>query len=178
MQQPSPAIFAEWREHDAVVRSNRPDGSLAWSLEVTHEGDDAHERRLGDLREECRLDLYAAVLARGIKPPAFYAMKAVMDICTSRLIGWGTYADHPVFAVHAQDGSRRQSLRGDLLHGGEQSIMPLAPLLDWPYLLRDRTYFVHELMTDATWSDEAVLHFVFTDDPPDDAAPATDGAAP
>jgi hypothetical protein len=170
------ALSDEWREHGAVVRSNRPDGSLAWSVEVTHEGDGEHIRRLGDLRQECRLDLYAASLARGVKTPSFYAMKAATNLCASKLVGWMAYAERPVFAVHVQDGARRTSLRGDWLHGGDAAVVAFAPLLDWPHLLRDRSIWVTALMADEGWSDEAVLHMVFTDDAADGAAPVREGS--
>jgi hypothetical protein len=159
-------VSEDWRAHRASVRTNRPDGSLAWSVEVTHEGDDEHVRRLGDLREECHLDIYAATLARGIKPPAFYATKLMTNICISRLLGWGIYADHPIFAVHIDEGSRHESLSGDNLHGGDVSLIPMGAFLDWTGPLRDKYYFVHTLMADAGWSDEARLRLVFADDPP------------
>ena len=153
------------QSHGANVRANRTNGTLAWSLQVTHDGDDPHERRLGDLPEECHLDLYAATLARGLETPSFYALKAVGNVCANRLVGWVAYADHPVFAVHMRDGERLGSLRGDFVHGGELTVLPFAPLVDWAYLLRDYAYFTHELMADSTWSDDTFLHITFADDP-------------
>ena len=158
-------VSAILQSHSATVRANRTDGTLAWSLQVTHDGDDTHERRLGDIREECQLDLYAATLARGIKTPSFYALKAASNACASRLVGWVAYADHPVFAVHVRDGERLGYLRGDLVHGGESTVVPLAALFDWAYVLRDYTYFTHELMADSTWSDDTVLRLTFADEP-------------
>ena len=171
-------VSATLREHAAIVRANRTDGSLAWMLRVTHDGDDPHERRLGDLREECRLDLYAATLARGIKTPSFYALKAAGDVCASRLVGWVAYADRPVFAAHVREGGRDVALPGDSVHGGEMSTVPMAPLMDWPYLLRDRVYFVHRLMADAGWSDAAVVRLNFADDPADVPQAAARAVAP
>jgi hypothetical protein len=159
-------VSEAWRAHRASVRTDRPDGSLAWSVEVTHEGDDEHVRRLGDLREECHLDLYAATLVRGIKTPSFYALKPLVNLCQNRLVGWLGYADHPVFAVHVEDGRRHESLRGDYVHGGDASVIPMGALLDWTDLLRDRVYVVHTLMADSGWSDETRLTLVFADDPP------------
>lgn len=170
-------VSAMLRSHGAIVRANRTNGALAWSLQVTHDGDDPHERRLGDLREECHLDLYGATLIRGIKTPSFYALKAVGNVCANRLVGYPAYADHPVFAVHVRDGERRGYLRGDLVHDGEVTVVPLAALYDWAYLLRDYSYFPHELMADSTWSDAAVLRLTFADDPADPPAPRAVGAA-
>jgi hypothetical protein len=171
-------VSAELRSHAAVVRANRTNGSLAWTVRVIHEADDPHVRRLGDLREECHLDLYAATLARGVKTPSFYALKAAGNVCASRLVGFPAYADHPVFAVQLRDGERRGFLRGDLVHDGEVSVVPLAALFDWAYLLRDCTYFTHELMADSSWSDDTILHLTFADDPADPPQAVAAGVAP
>jgi len=160
-------VSATLQSHSAVVRANRTNGTLAWTVQVTRDADDPHDRRLGDIREECHLDLYAATLARGIKTPSFYAMKAVSDVCSNRLVGWVEYADHPVFAVHVSDGKRLGYLPGDSVHAGERTVIPLAALFDWAYLMRDYSYFTQELMADAGWSDETVLHLTFADDPAD-----------
>lgn len=168
-------VSATLQSHAAVVRANRTNGTLAWTVQVTHDADDPHDRRLGDVREGCRLDLYAAGLARGIKTPSYHALKNVGDVCASRLVGWVEYADHPVFAVHVSDGKRLGYLRGDLVHDGEASVVPLAALFDWAYRMRDYSYFTHELMADASWSDDAVLHLTFADDPPDAQEAATTG---
>ena len=170
-------VSATLQSHSAIVRANRTNGTLAWSLQVTHDGDDPHERRLGDLREECHLDLYAATLIRGVKTPSFYALKAIGNVCANRLVGYPAYADHPVFAVHVRDGERRGYLRGDLVHDGEVTVVPLAALYDWAYLLRDYSYFPHELMADSTWPDAAVLHLTFADDPADPPVPGAVGVS-
>ena len=170
-------VSAALKDDGAVVRANRTNGALAWALQVRHDADDPHDRRLGDLREECHLDLYGAKLVRGVKTPSFLAMKAVSNVCANRLVGWPAYADHPVFAVHIRDGERRGSLRGDMVHDGETPVVALAALFDWAYLLRDASYFPHELMADASWSDDAVLHLTFADDPADSPAALASGAS-
>ena len=170
-------VSATLKDDGAVVRANRTNGSLAWALQVVHDADDPHDRRLGDLREECHLDLYGAKLVRGVKTPSFQAMKAVSNVCANRLVGWPAYADHPVFAVHIREGERRASLRGDMVHDGETPVVALAALYDWAYRLRDESYFPHELMADASWSDDAVLHLTFADDPADAPAAVAAGAS-
>lgn len=135
------AIPAAWRQlpHDAVVRSRLLDGRLAWAVDVRSPGLPENTRRLGDLRLECRVDLYGGALARGIKPPAFYAARAAMDVCTSRLINYGFYADGPVFAASIAEAGRHAELPYRWMHGSEMGQSnPLFGLVDWPFALRDR----------------------------------------
>lgn len=135
------AIPTAWRTlpADAIVRSPLLSGRLAWAVDVRTPGLPDNARRLGDLRLECRADLYGGALARGIKPPAFYAMRAAMDVCTSRQISYGFFADQPVFAALIRDGDRQAELAYRWMHGSEmgQDGM-LFGLVDWPYALRDR----------------------------------------
>lgn len=135
------AVPPAWRKlrADAIVRSPLLAGRLAWTVDVRTPGLPDHARRLGDLRLECRADLYGGALARGIKPPAFYAMRAVTDLCTSSQVVFGFFADQPVFAAQIRDGSRRAELPYRWMHGSEMGQSSLMfPLLDWPYALRDR----------------------------------------
>ena len=81
-------------------RSSLPKGQLrlgAWYHSQTPE----HTRRLGDLRLECRADLYGGGLRCGLKPPAFVLPRS-SDLCCCGLCGVarsyvGIYADVPVF---------------------------------------------------------------------------------
>lgn len=135
------AIPPEWRQlpPDAIVRSRLLDGRLAWMVDVRTPGLPANTRRLGDLRLECRADLYGGSLARGIKPPAYYAARAITDVCSGQLIDYGFYADQPVFAVQIAEGGRHAELPYRLTHGSEVGQSnPLFALLDWPFVLRDR----------------------------------------
>lgn len=135
------AIPPAWRQlpPDAIVRSRLLDGRLAWMVDVRTPGLPGHTRRLGDLRLECRADLYGGALARGVKPPAFYAARAVTDLCTSSLINYGFYADQPVFAAQIGDGDRQAELPYRWMHGSEMDQSnPLFGLVGWPFALRDR----------------------------------------
>jgi hypothetical protein len=156
-------ISPEMRDADAVVRSNWPSGSLAWWVEVTRAGADPQHRFLGDLRQECTLDLNAAELMRGIKPPAFYAIKGLTDPCTLASVGVLTFAERPVFAVHMRHRERSTSLTSAELHGGDGSPNAVfAPFLDWPYLLRDRAYRVRNADTD--WPDDTVVSIDYAEE--------------
>lgn len=132
-----------WRDlpAGAVVRSRLLDGRLAWAVDVRTPGLPEHTRRLGDLRLECRADLYGGALMRGVKPPAFYALRAASDICASRLVALGFFADEPVFAVQVSHAGRSAELAYRWMHGsevGQTSV--LFGLVDWPYALRDRFF--------------------------------------
>lgn len=134
-------VPAAWRQlpPDAVVRSKLLSGHLAWMVDVRTPGLPAHTRRVGDLRLACRADLYGGALARGIKPPAFYVMRAATNVCQSSQVVFGFFADEPVFAATLNDGGKRTDLVYRWMHGsemGQRSV--LFPLLDWPYALRDR----------------------------------------
>lgn len=151
------SIPPDWRQlpKDAVVRSPLPLGRLSWMVDVRTPGLPAHSRRLGDLRLECRADLYGGNLMRGLKPPAYYALRASTDVCSSTLIAYGFFADAPVFTARIHEGDRVQEHPYALMHGsltGQSNLF--FPLVDWPYALRDR--FV-ELAKDKwkTWSHEA-----------------------
>ncbi|MBA4216270.1 MAG: hypothetical protein C0460_02950 [Methylibium sp.] len=135
------AIPADWRQlpADAIVRSRLPDGRLAWMVDVRTPGLPEHTRRLGDLRLECRADLYGGALQRGIKPPAFYALRATTDICANSLVTYGFYADEPVFAAQVTDAGSQTEMAYRWTHGSEMGQSnPLFGLLDWPFALRDR----------------------------------------
>lgn len=91
---------------------------------------------------------------RGLKPPAFYVLRAAADLCTSSQITFSIYADVPVFTARLTarrpDGDLTRELPYNLMHGsdaGESN--PLFGLLDWPYALRDRTV----LWNPGRWAD-------------------------
>lgn len=152
-------IPPEWRAlpADAVVRSRLLDGRLAWAVDVRTPGLPADTRRLGDLRLECRADLYGGALARGIKPPAFYAMRAASDVCTSRLVNYGFFADRPVFAAEVREGERHAELAYRWVHGSEMGQSnPLFGLVDWPFALRDR-FVVLPPDKWKDWSNDALI---------------------
>jgi len=166
-----PVLEAQ-RAHDAVVRTNMPDGMLTWMVEVKRGNDDSRHHLLGDLREACWLDVDYAHLGRTLKLPAFYLLDAaVSNVCLLRGIGWGAYADKPVFAVHLSAGQRHGALLADSIHGTKVS--PFCPIADTCYTLRDRVYA--SPLNDSSWPDETSVDVVYTDDP--DEPPATGGEA-
>lgn len=159
-------VVPELREHDAVVRTNMPPGSLAWNVRITRAGADTRDRVLGDIREECRLDVHAADLMRVIKNPWYFAFKSTMtDMCRNPLINWNSYGEKPVFAVHLRSGERSKSLsEAESLHDGI-GVPLFYPLQDWPYLLLDYTYWPP--VGDSGWPDDTTIHLTYTDDLPE-----------
>ena len=142
---------------DAIVRSRLLDGRLAWMVDVRTPGLPERSRRLGDLRLECRADLHGGDLVRGIRLPAFYALRPFTDLCTSRQITYLFSADWPVFAAQLSEGGRRAELPYRRMHGSEMGqTSPLFELVDWPFALRDR-FVVLPLDQWQSWSDEALL---------------------
>ncbi len=161
-------VLADLREHDAVVRTNMPEGTLAWMVSITRAGDDERHHVMGDLREACLLDVDFAHLARAIKPPAIYAIDAVSsNVCTVRGVDWGFYAERPVFSAHLSAGGRHAALLSDRLHGA-LALPVFHPLVDWSDLLRDRLY--SPPLNDASWPDDATVDVVYVDDPDEVAA--------
>ncbi|MDL5031218.1 hypothetical protein QRD43_04795 [Pelomonas sp. APW6] len=138
---------------DTVLRSGLRDGRLAWHPDVRTPGLPPNTRRLGDLRLECHADLVGTShLARGIVTPSYLALAALTDVC-SRYDVYGHYADVPVFSITLVDGTRRKQLPYVHLHGSVTGQShPLHALLDWPYRLRDRFYWLP--LSDASWSDD------------------------
>lgn len=150
------AVPPRWRTlpEGAVVRASLPEARVAWAVDVRTPGLPAHARRLGDLRLECRADLYGGGLMRGLKPPAFYVLRAAADLCSSSQITFSFYADAPVFTARLTarrpEGDLTRELPYKLMHGSEAGESnPLFGLLDWPYALRDRTV----LWNPGRWAD-------------------------
>ena len=154
----------ELRNHDAVVRTSMPPGALSWNVQITRQGADPRNRVLGDLRMECKLDIYAADMHRKLKNPAYYAMKLAMtDLCRNNpTLHWDTYGDRPLFAVHLRAGKREKSLNErESLHDGI-GVPALYPLQDWPYLLKDYTYWAP--LGDSSWPDDTTIRIIYTED--------------
>ena len=161
-------VLPAMRDHGAAVRTNMPDGTLAWEVEVRRAGDDDRHHRMGDMREACLLDVDFAHLARGIKLPAFWALDAVAgNICLVRGVSWGAFGERPVFSLHLSAGTRHVVALSDSLHGA-LALPVFRPLLDFSYLLQDRFYAVP--LNDASWPDETSVDLVYADDPDDGSA--------
>jgi len=156
-----PAWSAPGAPRGAVLQANLPEGALAWKVEVRTPGFGDDARRLGDLRLECEADMFHGNLQRGMRTPSAAVMAAQGDLC--RLDDaeiW--FAERPIFGVTLRDGARQRRLPYEYVHCSSGN-MALAPLFDWPYALRDRTFFLP--LEDGSWPDDTRVEFDYMDAP-------------
>jgi len=151
-----------WTSHaGAVLQANLPDGAVAWHVDVRSPGVPDGTRRLGDLRLECEADTFHGNLQRGLRTPISAVLDASDELCLlDDAQAW--FAERPIFGVTLVDGPRRRTLPYRYLHGSNGT-MAMAALFDWPYALRDRTYFLP--LDDRSWPDDTLVTFDAMDDP-------------
>jgi len=163
----SPAWTRAHARRGALLRTNLPDGAVAWHVDVRSPGAPGDRRRLGDLRLECEADTFHGNLQRGLRTPVSAILDASDELCLlDDAQAW--FAERPVFGVALVSGDRRRTLPYRYLHGSNGT-MALAALFDWPYALRDRTYFLP--LDDRSWPDDTLVEFDAMDDPQPGPAP-------
>jgi hypothetical protein len=160
-------IAPAWRKlpERTEVRSRLADGRVTWRPDIRTPGLPEGERRLGDLRLQCRV-AFGSGVARGTD--FFGGLFAFgFDDCWDREWSPSNFADQPIFAVTLVHGERRQVLSERLLHGLRDEG---GPQYDWGYSLRERMFRLP--MGDASWPDDTRVVFEAMDDPatPPDAA--------
>ena len=165
------ALAPAWTRADAergvLLQTNLPDGAVAWKVDVRSPGVPADRRRLGDLRLECEADTFHGNLQRGLRTPVSAILDASDELCLlDGAEAW--FAERPIFGVTLVEGERRRTLPYAYLHGSTGT-MALAALFDWPYALRDRTYFLP--LEDRSWPDDTQVVFDAMDDPQPEPAP-------
>ena len=159
------ALLPDWTralaDRGALLQTNLPDGAVAWKVDVRSPGVPADRRRLGDLRLECEADTFHGNLQRGLRTPMSAVLDADDELCRlDDAEAW--FAERPIFGVSLGYGTRRRVLPYSDLHGSTGT-MALAALFDWPYALRDRTYFLP--LEDTSWPDDTQVVFDAMDDP-------------
>lgn len=154
-------IIAELREQNADVRANVPSGDLGWRMMIRREGSPDNRRILGDLRQECRLEVDGANVARKFFSPGAYAVNVFIDFCGIRSMQMASYSERPLFSVHMSHGNRHASLLSDLLYEFRGAGAAVAPLLDG-HVIRDRRYFAP--LYDESWPDDTVMEIEYMDD--------------
>ncbi|MCE4539430.1 DUF4314 domain-containing protein [Pelomonas sp. P7] len=141
------------------VRSRLPDGRVTWRPDIRTPGLPPGERRLGDLRLQCRVGFDSGV-ARGLVGLA-RLLSFAFDECDDPEWSPSNFADRPVFAVTLMHGERWLSVSAGLLHGlrdgGGQDY-------DWGFALRERMFRVP--LGDASWPDDTRVLLEAMDDPP------------
>ncbi len=159
-----------WRALDerTEVRSRLADGRVTWRPDIRTPGlpgSSEGERRLGDLRLQCRV-AFGSGVARGTD---FFGglFSFGVDDCWDRDWSPSNFADRPLFAVTLVSGDRRLTLSERFLHGLRDDG---GPKYDWGYSLRERMFRLP--MGDTTWPDDTRVVFEAIDDPatPPDAA--------
>lgn len=161
------SIDPAWHALDERVelRSRLADGRVTWRPDIRTPGLPDGERRLGDLRLQCRV-AFGSGVARGTD---FFGglFSFAFDDCWDREWSPSNFADRPVFAVTLVHGERRQVLSERFLHGLRDEG---GPKYDWGYSLRERMFRLP--MGDASWPDDTHVIFEAVDDPagPPDAA--------
>jgi hypothetical protein len=163
-----PAWTAPGAARDAVLQTNLPDGTIAWKVDVRTPGYGDDVRRLGDLRLECEADMFHGNLQRGIHSPSAAIMAAEDDLC--ELDDAEIYfAERPIFGVLLESGDRARRLPYRYVHVSDGT-MALAGLFDWPYALRDRSFYLP--LEDRSWPDDARVVFDYMDAPQGASPPA------
>lgn len=156
-----------WRQlpERTEVRSRLADGRVTWRPDIRTPGVPEGERRLGDLRLQCRV-AFGSGVARGTD---FFGglFSFAFDDCWDRDWSPSNFADRPIFAVTLVNGERRLTLSERLLHGLRDEG---GPKYDWGYSLRERMFRLP--MGDTSWPDDTRVIFEAMDDPaaPPDAA--------
>lgn len=155
------AIDPAWRAlpERTELRSRLPDGRVTWRPDIRTPGWPAGERRLGDLRLECRVGFDSGI-GRGSGLLA-RLLTLGADDCADRDWSPSHFADRPVFAVTLVQGERRLTLSHRLLHGLRDGS---GRDYDWGYALRERMFRLP--LGDASWPDDTRVVFEAMDDPP------------
>lgn len=152
------------------LRSKLLDGRVTWRADIRTPGLPANERRLGDLRLQCKVGFESGV-ARGDKVGFIgnmvRAMLSVPDSCDNTFSSGSSFADRAIFAVTLVDGEQRMTLSNAMLHALKEGT---GAQYDWGFLLRERMFRLP--MGDKRWPDDTRVVMEFMDDPatpPDEA---------
>jgi len=154
-------IDPSWRAlpERTELRSRLADGRVTWRPDIRTPGVPDGERRLGDLRLQCRV-AFGSGVARGAT--GFGWLRSMLiDDCWDKDWSPSNFADRPVFAVTLVSGERRLTLSSRLLHGLRDEG---GPDYDWGFSLRERMFRLP--LGDASWPDDTRVVFEAMDDPP------------
>jgi len=166
------AIDPAWRPlpEDTELRSRLADGRVTWRPDIRTPGVPPGERRLGDLRLQCRVGFDSGV-ARGLTGLAALLSFGFAQ-CEDPEWSPSNFAERPVFAVTLVHGDRWLTLSEGFLHGLRDGSG--APY-DWGYSLRERMFRVP--LGDASWPDDTRVMLEFMDDPAAPPEPGLDALA-
>lgn len=154
------AIDPAWKAQAArtELRSRLADGRVTWRPDIRTPGVPDGERRLGDLRLQCRVGFDSGV-ARGSVGLA-WLLSLALDDCEDPDWSPSNFADRPLFAVTLVHGERRQVLSNRLLHGLRDGG---GKAYDWGFALRERMFRLP--LNDMSWPDDTRVLMEAMDDP-------------
>ena len=159
------------RDKDAYVVVNKNSDNFVWRTYVQTPGLPPDQRRLGDLRVECRIN-FKSGLERFMGPGGpivgpLYATK-MDDPCYAPTIDYPTFFTfRPVFNVTISDGSKQLTLKTKYLwRSGSQDVVVALPFVT-NFI---RTYSYAPPVRDGSWSNDSMLSFEFMDDASHDNA--------
>jgi hypothetical protein len=157
-------IDPAWNRYpDATeLKSKLLDGRVTWRADIRTPGLPPNERRLGDLRLQCRVGFDSGV-ARGDKGFFKTLVRVAFflpDSCDNPSSSGSSFADRELFAVTLVDGERRMALSNAMLHGLKEGS---GAQYDWGFLLRERMFRLP--MGDKRWPDDTRVVMEFADDP-------------
>lgn len=166
------AIDPAWRQlpDRTELRSRLRDGRVTWRPDIRTPGVPDGERRLGDLRLQCRVGFGSGV-ARGATGLG-WLLSFIVEDCADRDWSPSNFADRPVFAVTLVHGERRLTVSERLLHGVRDEG---GPGYDWGFSLRERMFRLP--LGDASWPDDTRVVLEAMDDPPASPDPALQALA-
>lgn len=149
----------------AVVRSERRAGSMTWRADVRTPGLPPGQRRLGDLRLECRVGMEAELVSRypSLVGRLFDLLENPGTFCSRAEVPYLFFAERPLFAVTLVSGSRRETLPLRLLYA-DLAFKPKQDLshCDCETLL-DRAYELP--LGERSWPDDTRVEFEYMDTP-------------
>lgn len=156
-------IDPAWRQMDpdTELRSKLLDGRVSWRADVRTPGLPANERRLGDLRLQCRVGFQSGVARSSLPLIVSKVLTPIIDPCDSRFTGGSNFADRPVFAISLVHGERRVHVSQLMLHqlaGGSD-----GKNFDWGFLLREQMFRLP--FGDKSWPDDTRVVMEFADEP-------------
>jgi hypothetical protein len=151
-----------WRvlDPEIEIRSRLADGRVTWRPDIHTPGWPEGERRLGDLRLQCRV-AFASGLAR--TDPAWIRVLgrlfgAADEDCAKPDWSPSNFAERAIFSVTLVHAERRLRLNQRNLHG---LFDDEGADYDWGFLLRDRMFRLP--LGDLSWPDDTRVVFEYMD---------------
>ena len=169
--------YAKALAEDASVRPNRRADSMTWRVDIRTPGLPADQRRLGDLRLECRVGMAAGLVSHypSLLERIMDRVLGAASFCDQREPPYLFFADRPLFSVMLDAGGRRRTLAAGELYAGLVIGRAAEKELDYCdcEALLEQAYYVP--LGDRSWPDETRVELEYMDGPPRAAASDASG---